>query len=223
MQSQQWQSQQRHLFNHLQRQGLDDTIQGGHASQASVPSQTSGMAGSMHVVPYMPTATGLLQRGHHVASMSPMGYLPSSLSMSQPRLTLPLMPTAALANGQAPGVSQEPISHNADLPLAAADIVIPPVPAALPVPARNPFVAIPQHPTSSDGFPYSLPPGNVRPADGTLNSLPRDVAGTAAPVPSPPSPGEPMDVSDGDDAYSPQMRIGESDAYSPPPTFPPLQ
>jgi hypothetical protein len=224
LQCEQWQSQQRQLFIHPQRQGLDNTIQAGHASQASVPSQTSGMAGSMHVVPYMPTATGLLQRGHHVASMSPMGYLPSSLSMSQPRLTLPLVPTAALANGQAPGVSQEPISHNADLPLAAADSVIPPVPAALPVPALNPFMAIPQHLASPNGFPSSLPPGNVRPADGSLNPLPRDVAGTAAPVPSPPSPGQPMDISDGDDdAYSPQMTIGESDAYWPPPTFPPLQ
>jgi superfamily II DNA or RNA helicase len=150
--------------------------------------------GALQVVPYMPTAMGLLQQGNHVAPTSPLGYLPSSASMYQHHATRPQIPAVTHANRQIqvsspgsvfcnPSLQSErrleattaksvtpltcPISR---VPLHAADIATPePSPSSLSEPME----------ISSDNDPYSP----------QLNS----------------------------DPYSPSMEFGDHDAYSPPP------
>ena len=248
LQFQHWQNQQRQSDVHQHAQGLSHMMQRDHVSQASLPSHHSGVTGPMQVIPYLPTAMSLLQRTQHAASMSPVRYLPSSVSMHQPHPThsltpaatsispvgyLPSMhqPRAALANGQSAGSLRAAIFHNGYVPPAAASAYTPtpPAPAASPVPGHNPSVTTNQHPASLAGHINATSPGNDRPVnDAPTPSTPEastqftlDAAGAGVSPPTSFSPGEPMEISD-DDAYPIQMDNGENDAYSPPTNFSPL-
>lgn len=236
LQFQHWQNQQRQSDVRQHAQGLSHTMQRDHVSQASLPSHHSGVTCPMQVIPYMPTAMSLLQRTQHAASMPPVRYLPSSVSMHQPHPTHPLTPTAAsispvgylpsmhqpraaLANGQSAGSLQKAIFHNGYIPPvnASAYTVTPTVPAASPMPGHNPSVTTNQHPASPAGHINATSPGNDRPVNETPTPSTPEAstkftpdAAVAGVSPSTSfSPGEPMEIRD-------------DDAYSPPKNFPPL-
>ncbi|KAJ5191698.1 uncharacterized protein N7498_010683 [Penicillium cinerascens] len=248
LQFQHWQNQQWQSDVRQHAQGLPYMMQRDHVSQVSLPSHHNGVTGPMQTIPYMPTAMSLLQRTQHAASMSPVRYLPSSVSMNQPHLTnnlapaavsispvgyLPSMhqPRAALANGQSAGSLRAAIFHNGYGPPTAASAytVTPPVPGASPVPGHNPSVATNQHPVPPACHINATSPGNDRPVhDVPTPSTPDvftqftpDAAGSGVFHPTSSSPGEPIEISD-DDKYPLRMDTGENDAYSPPPNFPPL-
>ncbi|KAJ5304089.1 uncharacterized protein N7443_003749 [Penicillium atrosanguineum] len=218
----------------------------------SLDSETIATTGAMQVVSYIPTAMSLLQQGNHMVSMSSLGYSPSSVSMCQRRPTAPLIPTAALTNGQVQTSLHGSFLHNPSLHgeyqlgAASANVVTPPGPTASPGPVPRPHT--PQHLYSTNGHLSPQIPGNGLSVHGApkrfapATPAPVDpfqptpsIADVAVPDPSPSSLGEPKDVSSDNDSYSPQLNecmsspyspnleVGENDAYSPPPNFPLFQ
>lgn len=195
--------------------------------------------GALQVVPYMPTAMGLLQQGTRVAPMSPLGYLPSSASMYQHHPTKPQVPAVTLANRQVQASSPGSVFRNPSLQserrleAATAKSV---TPLTCPI-SRVPAAATPQHLRPLDGHLDPRFPGNGLPANDDPKpynpeapdpAIPAPLAGSPTPIqplhaadiavpePSPSSLSEPMEISSDNDPYSPHLN---SDSYSPPMEF----